>query len=67
MTRKRFQRLRIGDWVMTQRGHLFVILSIDRRDYAWGPNDYGPMYRGDSTECAAASAIAAARRDNVRS
>lgn len=64
--RKQFQRLQIGDWVMTQRGHMFVIATIDRRDYPWGPLDYGPLYRGGEGEYAAASAIATARRANLR-
>lgn len=64
--RRRFQTLEIGDWVMTQRERLFVIDSIDRRDYPWGAIDYGPMYRGRDGEYAAASAIAFARRKNLR-
>lgn len=66
MTRKRFQKLQIGDWVMSQRGVMFVITAIDRRDYPWGPLDYGPVYRGDAGEFVAASAVMRARRVNLR-
>lgn len=65
---ERFTKLKVGDWVRTEKGRLFEIARIvDLSTMRLGGNQYGPEYISEWDGSALACAIVEARRSKLKS
>ena len=62
-TKKAKQAVRVGDWVKTERGHVFEVVALRAvRQETLHPNDYGPLCVAESEQTALACALVEIRR-----